>query len=469
MTDNAERYPPQAISAGAAEASALERIPTSAEMLRFVVPLMMGMLTYALNAVVDAAFVGQLGTAPLAAVGFANLFYVTALVPFLGLMRNSIAFTARAYGARREAEIGPLVSQYHALALMALPAVVLAALLFPWVQRLAGLTPAVAEHARVYLAIRVWEAPFSLTVILYSALYQAVGNSRFPMLVNWCALGLNVLLDYLLIFGHGGFPALGVAGSALATLVSQVCGAALMLGVTYAGGLRVRFGLRPLAAPHWGRLRTLLAVGVPQGLNDFTELSTFLAFVVLVGNLGERSLAANNIGFQVTHLLFLPGFAVGIGAASYMGRFLGAERPLLARRAVRRVAALGVAYMGALGVPLWFFGAEIARLFSADPEVIRLADAMFKVMALYQVFDGLGMALRGALNGAGDTRFPLLAMLGLALAIMLPAAWGLARTVQPPLLGAWLGLFAFIAANGLVLWWRFERGGWQRIRLRGGG
>ncbi len=184
-----------------------------------------------------------------------------------------------------------------------------------------------------------------------------------------------------------------------------------------------------------------------------------------MGRLGQVSLAASNIGVQVTHLLFLPGYAVGIAAASYMGRFLGAGRADLAGRTTVRTLAVGVGYMGLLGVPLWFFGAEIARLFTADAAVIREAALMFKVMALYQVFDGLGFITRTALSGAGDTRLPTVVLAALAVLVLFPATVLLAGLVRPSILGAWLGASLYIVALAAAMLLRLRGGRWARIRL----
>ncbi|MCZ6844132.1 MAG: MATE family efflux transporter [SAR324 cluster bacterium] len=439
--------------------------PGFAEMLGFALPLMMGLTTVAVHSIIDSIFVGRLGTAPLAALGMANLYYFTGVALWLGLMRNSITFTARAFGARESGRIGNIVAHYQWLALLGIPMLWAAARAFPLMGRLAGLTEEVGGLAQSYLDIRVWEAGFMLTLLLYSAFYQSTGNSRLPMLVNWGALALNVLLDYMLIFGRLGAPNMGIQGAALATVLAQAAGAAAMLAMAYRHKIRVRYGLRLLVRPRWWMLRNIIVVGVPQGLGDLMELGGFLAFYAIVGRLGEVALAASNIGVQVTHLLFMPGLAVGIAAGAYMGRYLGAGAPGVAHTAARRMLLMGMTYMGLMGLPLWFLGAPIAMLFTTDVQVISQAALLFKLMALYQAFDGMGMIMRGALNGAGDTRFPVLATLLCKLGVMFPVAWWLSTSMEQRLLGAWLGASAYLVVLGLTLLLRFERGGWRNIRL----
>ena len=443
-------------------------VPSLADVLRFSVPLALGMLTVALLAIVDALFVGRLGIAQLGALGMASIFYFTGLVLFMGLMRNSIAFMARAHGEGKPGRIGEMLAQYQWLALLGLPILGLASLSFPWVMRWAGIDASVTRFGEIYLYIRIWDIPLTLTLILYASLYQSTGNSRLPMLVQWTVLALNVVLDYVLVFGKAGFPALGIAGAALGTVIAQSCGAVLIVGATHLGDLPARYRLRLLGRPRWRLMRQVLAVGIPQGLGDFVEIASFMGFFLIVGRLGQAPLAANNIGIQTTHLLFIPGFALGIAASSYMGRFIGAGAPDVALHAVRRVLKIGMIYMGLMGIPLWFFGGLIAAAFTDDPQVIALAAALFKIMAIYQVFDGMGLIARGALNGAGDTRYPTVAMLLVTPLIFYPAAWALSLWIEPGVVGAWIGVLIHLVVLGPIMLLRLERGAWRNIRLKVG-
>ncbi len=440
-------------------------VPGYGEIFGFAVPLMLGMLSYALLTVVDAAFVGRLGTAQLAALGMAGVFYFTGLVLFVGLMRNSIAFIARAYGAGHPQRVGEILAQYQWLALLGLPVLLALSRVFPWMLDWSGLNPEVTGFATLYLNIRLWDIPFALTLILYSSLYQSLGNSRFPMLIQLSAVVLNGVLDYVLIFGKAGFPALGIAGAALATVIAQALGCGLIVVWAHATAIRRRCQLRLLGRPRGPLLREILTIGIPQGLGDFVEVLAFMGFFFLVGSLGEHSLAANNVGVQVTHLLFMPGYALGIAAASYMGRLLGSHLPHVAERTSRRIVRIGVIYMALAGIPLWFLGEPIAGIFTHDPLVILLAGLVFKVMALYQGFDALGIVCRGALSGAGDTLVPTLLMGACAVLVFYPAAWLLMRAFQPGVMGAWLGAAIYLVVVGLGMKLRFDRGAWRSIRI----
>jgi MATE family multidrug resistance protein len=437
-------------------------------MVRFTLPIVLGLATHALNNLVDAAFVGQLGAAPLAALALANFTYISGMVVLLGLTRSAMTFLSQSYGSGHPQLLGEWVSQYQWLALASLPILLVLMQGFPWVAQAAHLSEGTAANSVRYLSIRVWEIPFLLTSVLYGTLYNATGRSTFPMTVQWGAVALNITLNYGLTLGHFGLPRLGIVGSATSTLTSQIVAAGVMVGVTYFGPMRRRHGLRLIRRPHGRTLLRILKVGLPQGTGDGLELSAFLAFFAIVGWLGESAVAASNIGLQVTHVLFMPAIATGIAAASYAGRFVGAGAPGMARVTTHRILRITALYMGALGIPLWFLGETITRGFIADAEVVRQAGWVFKVMAVYQVFDALGIVLRIVLSGAGDTRFPMAAVGVCGALVMVPLSWWLSTRVEPGILGAWLGMLGYIVVLGIVLLWRFERGAWMRLGvLRG--
>jgi MATE family multidrug resistance protein len=437
--------------------------PSYGEILRFAIPLMVSLMTSALITLIDTLFIGQLGTAQLAAVPLASLIYILGWVLLLGIMHNSIAFIARAYGAKKYHEIGSILAHYQLFALLGLPLLGLFIQSWPLFSAISALDPVVDSYAWIYLKIRIWDAPFSLLLILYNSFYQSLGNSRFPMLVSFGVLFINVVLDYGLIFGNLGMPALGVAGSAYATVFAQAFGAFFIIITSFLGATRTRFNLRIFKRLDFGLLKKILRISLPQGIGDFIAVLAWVGLVLIVGRLGQIPLAANNIGIQVTHLLFLPGVALGTVTASYMGRFLGANQPNIARKTVYRVLILGIVYMGVLGIPLWFFGESIARWFTTDKTVIYQAGLMFKVMALYQIFDGINMIMRSALGGAGDTFVPTLFLIGSAFLIMFPIAGILSQLIAPGLVGAHLGAFVYTVIFAILMIYRFQSNKWTVI------
>ncbi|WP_062153954.1 MATE family efflux transporter [Beggiatoa leptomitoformis] len=439
--------------------------PTIYEILRFALPLVLGLVTNALMNLTDTIFMGWLGAAQLAAIPFAAGIYLIGWILMVGIMRSSISFIARLFGAKEKHKIGSILFHYQLLAIMGLPLLLLYIQSFPIFSQLAQLSPMVAEYAWSYLQVLVWGTAFTLLLILYTSFYQAIGNSTFPMYISLIVLVINVILDYALIFGKWGMPALGVAGSAYATILAQAVGAFVMLITLISAENRQQFHLRYWQRPDMNLLKQIFWVGFPQGLGDFTELIAWVGLSVIAGRLGDTALAANNIGMQFTLVLFLPGLALGITAASYTGRFLGENRPELARLTTYKILSIGGLYMGILGIPLWFFGAEIARLFTEDIVIITEATYVFKVMALYQLFDCIGIIIRATLNGAGDTRIPTLFLLACILIVMFPLSIIFSLFITPPLMGIWLGTFVYMVVLAMLMLYRYRSNHWVTIQL----
>ena len=439
--------------------------PTYQEILRFTIPVVISLATAGLMTLIDTIFIGQLGTAQLAAVPLAGLVYTFGWILLFGVMNNCMAFIARAYGAKKYLEIGTILANYQFIALLGLPLLILFIQIWPLFSAIADLNTTVDNFAWIYLQIRIWDAPFSLTLTLYSFFHQSLGNSRFPMLISFNVLAMNVILDYGLIFGNFGMPALGVAGSAYATVFAQIFGALVIVTTTLLGKNRMRFGLRVFKWPNFGLLKQILRIGLPQGIGNFIVFTAWVGFTLIVGRLGETSLAASNIGIQIKQSLALPGFALGIVAASYMGRFLGANRSDIARQTTNRILILGITYMGGLGISLWFFGGYIAQFFTTNETVIYQAILMFKVMAFYQVFDGIHMIMRSTLGGAGDTLIPTSFVGICTIGIMFPLAIVLSQLASPGIVGAYLGAFFYLVTLAMLMLYRYQKGKWATIKL----
>ncbi|RKZ82946.1 MAG: hypothetical protein DRR19_19850 [Candidatus Parabeggiatoa sp. nov. 1] len=459
-TDNASHSYPDSL-----EATRLEP-PSYRDILRFAIPVLFGFITTAIITLVDTLFIGQLGTAQLAAVPLAAFVYLIGWLLLAGILQSSVVFMARAFGAKEYHKIGPILAHYQILALLGFPLLYLFIQSWPLFSTIATLDTTVDSYASLYLEIRVWDAAFSLLLMLYSTFYISLGNSRFPMLVAVCVLLLNVVLDYGLIFGNLGMPALGVAGSAYASVFAQAFGAFIIVTTAFFGPTTARYGLRVFKRPDLNLLKHILRIGLPKGLAEFLEVLMWVGFMLIAAQLGTVPLAANNIGMQITQLFYLASEALGAAASSYMGRFLGANRPDIARTTTYRILIVGITYLGVLGIPLWLFGETIARWFTANEAVVYQAGLMFKVIALQQIFDGINLILRLALAGAGDTLIPTLFLAGGAVVVRFPAAILLSQLIEPGLIGAWLGMLIYIVILVVMLMYRYKSDKWTTIFSR---
>jgi putative MATE family efflux protein len=294
----------------------------------------------------------------------------------------------------------------------------------------------VARIGADYLRVTMGTVVVLVALILGGGVLRGAGDSRTPMIVTAIANVLNVGLAYGLIYGHFGLPALGAVGSAWATFAARSVALLLLLRVLWKGRNGVSISGGGSWLPDWSVARRVLGLGIPAAVEQILVTTAFLAMTILVARLGTDTLAAQRISMSALSFSFLPGIGFSLAATSLVGQSIGANRPREGAEMAGIATLWAVMWMSAIGVLFFAFATPIMRLFTAEPEVIRIGAAGLRVVALTQPFWGVGMVQSGALRGTGDTRFPLIiGSAGVWCAVLL----------------AWLGLTIF--GGGLPIVW----------------
>jgi multidrug resistance protein, MATE family len=436
------------------------RTSISLEMVKLAAPIIGLNLANALLGTTDTLFMGRIGKESVAAVGLGSLVYFTAFLLLRGVVNAIVTFASQAYGADDLAAAGRFLRDHLWLALMLCAAIPVYYLLLDPVIRLTGASENVYRAALEFARIRTFEIPFALVSTALLGFLVSQGDSRTPMLITWGMVLLNIAFNVVLVFGYLGFPALGLRGSAIGTVAAIVMGSIAAALIVLSKANRVRYSIQ-FALPRVPDLTRILRVGLPLGLLDFIEVAAFTAFLGVMARLGTNELAATQIANQISSLAFMPGFGLSTAAASLVGRFIGARELEFARRTGYAGVWLCMAWMGVVGVGFWSLSEPLMRAFTADPDLIRLGAGLLRLMAFYQLFDAANIVFRGALIGAGDTRFTAVVTLILAWTVMVGGGYVLAFVLGWGLLGAWLGPFAYITLMALIYWRRWRSGVWM--------
>ncbi|MBB6096834.1 MATE family multidrug resistance protein [Deinobacterium chartae] len=437
-----------------------ERTSLTRELLGLALPMMLSNLAYTLLGVIDTLYMGRIGTVEVAAVGLANITVMTLILFFRGSLNTVTIFVARAFGANTPEGVRRWYGIFLALALLAgIPVAALGQAGLLGILRLFGPEAAVFEAAHTYGAIRLLEAPFSMLVSVNVGFMVALGNSRTPMVLAWTTVAVNALLAWLMIFPLG----MGVAGAAWST-VAALAVQALLSHLAVARQYGAVYGpLRPLR-PTRAELTSIGRISAPAGLTELAEVSAFNTFIGVISRLGAVELAASNIANQFASFGFMPVFALSAATGSLVSRYLGSGNPDASARVGWRAAGLGMLLMLPLALAFVFIPEPLLRLFTNQDEIIPLGMQVMRLMAIYQILDGLGIILGGALGGAGDTRFRMLVTVSGAWGIMVPAALLLTNAgygVQ----GAWGGALIYIMLISLIYAVRFRSGRWRKATL----
>ena len=426
-------------------------------------PLILQNVSYTLLGVTDTFFVSRVSTEAVAAVGLAGVLFFSLMLLFRSTANSSVVFVGRAHGARSDEGVGEAV--WDVLNMVAL--LTLAALALPWVFTFLFRFAAPGDSLDVlvtgtrYLQIRAFEVPLAMFNAVVWGFLVGRGDSRTPMLLAWLQVLVNIGLDWLLVLGNVGFPAWGVTGAAVATVLANAVVTLVSAWLLWRPASHARYGTRRVRLSRPEELRRVLAVGLPMGVGDFVEVSSFTAFFALIGRLGTEILAANNIALQFMSLSFTMGIAVAQASSSLIAQSLGANEPGQAERVGYRATLLAMLIMGVVGLGYLVAPEFLMSLFSDDPEVKTAGVAILRLVALYQVFDAAAIVLGGSLNGAGDTAYTMLMRLLFAWGLFLPLAYLLAFPLDGGVRGAWAGAMVYLGGLGLVYFLRFRSGRWK--------
>ena len=300
-----------------------------------------------------------------------------------------------------------------------------------------------------------------------AAFFQAVNHPRVPMYMAIIANSANIAMNYVLIFGKLGFPALGIRGAAMATVIAQVLQVGLLHGVFIIRRYHDAFGARAAYRFDRRRIGELLRIGLPSGMGMFLDIfnwGIFTSFVV--GYFGAVALASHNVAISFMHVSFMPAVGVNQAIAAIVGRWIG--RGDIPRAKARTYTAIKICmvYMAVMGLIFAVGGRHlIAAIFSKEPEVILLGWKLLVLAAIFQAFVAVNITCLGALRGAGDTRWVMWAMFIGAYAFFLPLALILAFPLEGGAFGAWIGTTVYVILLSGVLFRRFQGERWRSINI----
>jgi len=417
---------------------------------------MIGQVLYTMLTVVDMFWVGRLGPATVAAVALAGsvlgVLYSLGQVFAVGVL----ATASRAAGA--DSKTGVRESLRHGLvlsvpfsALLAVVGAPLAGLILRWF----GAAPEVVVAGRAYLAILLAVLPgFFAGMILYSG-FQALGDTRTPMLISLATNVVNLVLDPIMIFGWLGVPRMAAAGAAWATIISQSGGLVAMAVILH------RQGLLTLRGPvRIGAVKTILKIGGPAGLQAITRPLTGMLMFGIVTRFGTAATAAFGIGLRLLQLMYIYLGGLASAGQTLVGQSLGQRKPELALQVSRRVLAIASLLQLAV-MPVLFLAAPLlVRVFNSDSDVVRYGTEYLRVLTPMLVVLGLSTAWDSAQRGAGATRNPMVAALVSNWMVKLPAGLLFARAMGLGVIGVWLGIGLSIVMEAGILAIGYYRNRW---------
>ncbi|HET9452521.1 MAG TPA: MATE family efflux transporter [Aggregicoccus sp.] len=434
-------------------------------------PIIVSRSTQVVIGLGDSLMVAHLGPDGLAATttgafnSFAVLIFPMGVVFIVSSFASQLFGAGDVDGARRYGVYGLVVAALTQLvAFVLLPAL-------PLVLEPLSYTPEVRTLIHQYLWLRLLSVGAAVGLEALANFYGGLGNTRLPMQINVLAMVLDLAGNWMLIGGHWGAPAMGVAGAALSSTLSTVFVFLLFLGVFLWDGRSARNGGRALPRGlTLGELRRMLRFGLPSGFNWFFEFFAFNLFInTVLAGLGTTALAAFMSVLQINSVAFMPAFGLSSAGAILVGQCIGAGHKDLVPRVVRMTWASAAGWQGLVsllyvGLPLLLLE-PFANAQSKAAGLLVVGARMLRLSAAWQLFDATVSALSECLRAAGDTAFPMWSRILLAWFFFMPGAWLSVRVLGHGDLGAVAWVVLYLAALALVLWLRYRSGAWRRIQL----
>ncbi len=433
--------------------------------LRLALPMVASALLHNLLSIVDMIFVGRLGRNAIAAVAVSGVMLGLIYMLAVGITAGCTALVANAVGAGDRSRAEEVAAQV--LLMAAGLSVVVACLGIPlagWLLRALGAEPAVVEIGRPYLSILTAGSFAMMLGISFGAAVRGAGDAITPLKVMVVANLVNLVLDPILIFGWLGVPALGVAGSAWASLVGRLVACTLLAHVFFSGGHQhFHLGLRHLR-PRLRTIRQIFKIGVFGSGQALIRSISSIALVRIIAIFGSAPLAAYGIVLRLWMTFLMIGFGFGMAAATIVGQNLGAGKPARAAQAGWVAAGVCACFAVCLGAVFIPAARPIITVFNREPEIVAAGSLFLRIIATVFVFTALSVVLSRAMAGAGDTLLPMLVTGAAMLAVRIPLSYALA-TAWDSATGVWVGMAASNVVQGLLFVAAFTWGRWKRVGL----
>ena len=402
--------------------------------------------------------VGHLGTSQFAGVGFANALFAMGLVFCTCFTQGVIPFIGQNYGRGEHKK----VAQYftNGLLLDVIMCLVLMGIMLACVPLMdhMGQDPQILGYAKDYYRIMVYSlAPFVIFYVI-RALTEGVGNTKYTMYITVFCNALNIFLNWVLIFGHCGFEAMGVEGAAVATFISRLVMMVIGIFILLTGKLYKRYLADiKLSALNIKQFAEVARTSFPISLQGLVEVTTFSLAGIMVGWFGQVAMAAHQASQTIITFSFMVAQGVGVAATIRVSHQYGERRFADARKAGFAASHISLALMAMAGITFILFNDVIPYIFTKDEEVVEIAGHLLYVAAAFQLFDAVQLSALASLRALADVKWPLVTSLISYYVIGLPFAYVAGTVWHWGPVGVWIGLLLGLMLAAILFLYRFNK------------
>ena len=433
--------------------------------LMLAVPMILEMVLESLFGVVDIFWVGRLGANAVATVGLTESLLSLVISVAMGLSLSTTAMVARRIGEKDPEGAAVAGVQAIALGLFLSLAIGLPCFLYgPHLLQWMGASPAIVAEGGWYTRICLGGSCAVLLLFLNNAIFRGAGDAAIAMRLLWVSNIINLILDPCLIFGWGPFPRLGVTGAAVATLIGRSIGVLYQFYRLMRGTERLRILGRQVRL-QFDVLWKLARVSVTGILQFAIAHTSWIGLVRIISIFGASALAGYTIGIRVVIFVIMPSWGMANAAATLVGQNLGAGRPDRAEKAVWQAGLYNMIFLGTVGVIFVLFAESVVRLFTRDPEVVRLGASCLRIISYGNLGYAYFMVMMQAFNGAGDTITPTIVNFFGFWLLEIPLAYWLSIPLKLRSNGAFISIAVAEGAMAIASTILFKRGKWKKKKI----
>lgn len=432
-------------------------IPDIKKTLLLSIPIVVGQLGQMLMSVVDNIMVGKVGTQALAAASLANSLFMLVMVVGFGLTVAVTPLTAIAYGAGRDEECGIVLRQGILLNLFF--GIVLCGITIILSESIQFLNQPeeIVGSASVYLKVLGFSMLPLMLFQSYRQFAEGVSFLKPAMIITLLANLVNILANWIFIYGHLGVTPLGLTGAGIATISSRTFMAIALMVIIRKSSKMKRFdptlNYRKIDL---SMMKRLLSIGIPAGFQYFFEVSAFSASGIMIGWMGTIALAAHQIALNLASISFMVAMGISSAATIRVSTAVGRKDIHGIRLAGFSAAILCAGFMASAGMVFTLFRFVLPTLYVSEKEVIDISAGLLVIVAFFQVSDGIQSIGLGILRGITDMKIPTLITLAAYWLIGLPSGYVMAFNLDMGIYGVWYGLLISLTASGLFMMLRFN-------------
>ncbi|MEE8410016.1 MAG: MATE family efflux transporter [Myxococcota bacterium] len=448
--------------------------------LRMALPVVLGMLTQTAINILDTVMVGRL-PAELANPGQAAIGRSLPIMWLVGGFLSAVWVGTQAITSRRAGEGNDLLAGRaltNSLVLSVTLGVVFSVGSIMAVSSLLGLLandPKVVELGTSYLEMRLVGVLAMAATISYKSFFDGIGRTKVFMFVAAVMNVLNVLLNFVLIYGFEplDIPQLAVRGAALASVISAYAGLAMLVVVSFAPRFIKRYHYYNVRRINLGVIKELVRLSLPNGLATVVVMLGFIAFYWVVGEVNSTYAVegnpiietANQVLITILMVSFMSSLAFGTATAAVVNQALGAKRPYLAERYGWDAAKLWAYVLGIYGAVMIFFPDSLLGLVNPDLEVIGVAREPLQMLGALQGMIAVALVLAQTLYGVGNAKYVLFVEFVLHVLIVSPIAYLFGVVFDYGLMGVYVGPILYVGLLGAAMYWKYIRGEWKEIQI----